>query len=364
MYLFFSGLSGVIPWSFDHWRHTQWVGLTLLIAFMLNRFFRRYGIIVFLALMIAIGKAVYVLHFGDDLFSVLRFQFGTWSGAALISTVVFAWVATDPYLISKNKLELVAYLGSIDAIYMCVRGLTTGTYYGIVNNYSFDSAFVACCFFMMNFSRERRPKIKNFSISDFLDLLQSFFIPLVAIAGTRGKTGPVVLAFGLFGYHMVKHTVNTVSISMMAFILSTPLWIGRDLFDLNGRQTVWRHVYELFKIFPNYIWTGFGLGSFETIMPAYEVKVGHKMVFLWAHNEFVQVFFEMGLLGLIALIFVMARCFISAKRSAPLTATLCAITAAMLTQMPFRYMPFQVFILSVLLLCERERDKSKCVNES
>lgn len=107
----------------------------------------------------------------------------------------------------------------------------------------------------------------------------------------------------------------------------------RDLLMDNGRFPLWVQVWELSKNHPSH---GYGFGSFKTIYPAFqsadiraaagidESKLSPKAkaftweanriretsgLFLSAHNEFLQVFFECGVIGLLLVAWIFVSYF-------------------------------------------------------
>jgi O-antigen ligase len=90
-------------------------------------------------------------------------------------------------------------------------------------------------------------------------------------------------------------TVGIVLVSLVLFLVLTPL--GERVLALRSdRLTVWRNSLDLASDYP---FTGLGLGNFEMAYSSYVllVHVGHT---IHAHNLFLDMWLDQGLLGLLA----------------------------------------------------------------
>lgn len=130
-------------------------------------------------------------------------------------------------------------------------------------------------------------------------------------------------------------------------------WAPKTMFDLmnaNGRYAVWEQTYRLTKIHPV---VGFGFGSFKTIYPAFQdEKIRHANgiddskltqeardfmqkaawikeangIFISTHNEFLQLYFECGLIGVV-LAMLMAFSYCWRAQYLPFTGSIFALHA-------------------------------------
>ena len=77
-----------------------------------------------------------------------------------------------------------------------------------------------------------------------------------------------------------------------------------DQSDYGGRDTLWKSSLKIFQAHPI---TGAGLGSFETALPIYEQSKNMGLVVSQAHNDYLQMLTDAGLIGgLLAIWFLLA----------------------------------------------------------
>ncbi|MGB8953462.1 MAG: O-antigen ligase family protein, partial [Candidatus Aminicenantales bacterium] len=106
-------------------------------------------------------------------------------------------------------------------------------------------------------------------------------------------------------------------ITLMALYIGVDSMISRFSLDnllQEGRPLYWGNVVETIKDFPL---LGTGLGTFAAVYPAYE-KVGVEGLLLHAHNDFLEYFSELGLLGFFLLsglvLFLLVNSFLVWKK--------------------------------------------------
>jgi len=154
------------------------------------------------------------------------------------------------------------------------------------------------------------------------------------------------------------------------FVAAVTIWIGMNpvvqrfggLSDLweaeNGRQQVWLDSFGAVKDF----WlTGSGLGSFQHVFPIYR-SFGGVHFYTHAHNDYLQLLIELGLPGLVLVLWLIVSVWIAARRarsglqgdaaSLYLHAGYCAAAAAIalhsLTDFSL-HLPSNAALLSVML---------------
>lgn len=132
---------------------------------------------------------------------------------------------------------------------------------------------------------------------------------------------------------------------------------GTMLLNGSGRYEIWKMSYEYF-LQQGQHYTGLGLGTFQMFGPLIQIDnaIAHGahdtniVGFIWMHNDWLQVLFESGLIGLVvtAAVFTMA---IYKSRSKPAIFTaLITFGAVAIIQMPLRWIFFD--ILAAWLLVE------------
>jgi O-antigen ligase len=118
-------------------------------------------------------------------------------------------------------------------------------------------------------------------------------------------TGLSVLAFGRVGYRELW--VRNFIRATVLIILALSLWIGVgstiQRFALDNllhedRPLYWANVAGMIRDFPLF---GTGLGTFAAAYPAYEKRGGPEMLLAHAHNDYLEYFSELGLVGTLLL---------------------------------------------------------------
>lgn len=170
--------------------------------------------------------------------------------------------------------------------------------------------------------------------------------PCILLA--HSSTGFALLALQLFliGAFKIKGRLHKSIYTIIAAViipLSGKLILGDKLLNNDGRYTIWQLTFETFKKFTTHLtmFTGFGAGSFSTIMLQLQAKQIHP--FLWAHNDFLQVLFEYGIVGLILTFCLYFTMLWKSRNSGWIMATLLSMFIGAFIQMPLRLMPTALF---------------------
>jgi O-antigen ligase len=117
--------------------------------------------------------------------------------------------------------------------------------------------------------------------------------------------GLSVLAFGRVGYRQLW--VRNFIRAIVLIILALSLWIGVgstiQRFALDNllhedRPLYWANVAGMIRDFPVF---GTGLGTFAAAYPAYEKRGGPEMLLTHAHNDYLEYFSELGIVGTVFL---------------------------------------------------------------
>lgn len=82
--------------------------------------------------------------------------------------------------------------------------------------------------------------------------------------------------------------------------------------DLPSRTLVWGDIITIIKDFPLF---GTGLGTFGYIYPLYRVSILEPIVYLYSHNDYLQILAETGLAGFLSLMFALALFVLSSIRN-------------------------------------------------
>lgn len=339
MLQFFAGLSGLFPWGEDHWRHTQWAGM-LLLAFAFISSLNIESRLIKIAVGVFTTQALWIAFFGHPDFPELRFQLGTVASHGLLLLLLFLWALQRPEAYEKS--ELIPWLGFVDAVYMVYNRFAIGPYVGMMNNDSMDAAFVAICIPLIGlFSR---PQSKRAMIAT------GFMGLVVLLSGS--STGAIILGvvtlFTAYKTLGVSTKLSKLIIASWAVLIPALLYklLGEQLLNPNGRVNAWAGMLGFFQEQP---WPtllfGTGIGTFEWLYPTHQMAMGmRKTLFLWAHNEFIQVLFEHGIIGLSFLVVLVVKMLRLFRNHDSVFAAAIGMVIAMGTQAPFRYFPFQMLV--------------------
>jgi len=232
-----------------------------------------------------------------------------------------------------NFVKIMIWLtiaSSIMTIIMYFINLTQA--WGLGLNTSTEGSYLSIMLPIVLFSN--RPLLLNKNYWNLLRLL-----PIIAILFTGSSMGLFCGAFSIAIYYMAKNRIFLVP--FFSFLLISAIFYafyGDQIISSSGRIENWRLFIDWFLEHGNML-TGQGLGSFWGYGPYIQrlKNPDQFFVFVNAHNDWLQIFFELGAIGFffsIISFFAILRKSISAPMlfSAFLTF---GINAAM--NMPLRY---------------------------
>ncbi len=175
-------------------------------------------------------------------------------------------------------------------------------------------------------------------------------LSLIAIVMAKGTTAYTIIAAQLVGYAIVKHT-KAWRLLTVSGILGACLWFtqGASISDSNGRIAAWKRFFTWWGD-QDYHWLGTGNGTFSWIGPCIDNMHDGKCLiieggaFVQMHNDWLQVLFETGIVGLLLASIVFTMTTFKAKASPKLFATWLGFGAFALTYHPLRFMITGLFI--------------------
>ncbi|OGL77388.1 hypothetical protein A3J43_03735 [Candidatus Uhrbacteria bacterium RIFCSPHIGHO2_12_FULL_54_23] len=144
-----------------------------------------------------------------------------------------------------------------------------------------------------------------------------FLATTVAIVFTRSKGTLVALAVGVAVYCILTAKRKLLATSVLIVIAAIGIFVLKDSFNLRGISTVqggdsvsvrltqYRETWEILKDHPVF---GAGLRGYQTAMIPYHQQ-NYIEIFMYPHNIFLAVWSELGLLGLIAFVWIIAIFF-------------------------------------------------------
>lgn len=145
------------------------------------------------------------------------------------------------------------------------------------------------------------------SIPVILEIFPWYILaPIVwATLATRTSTAVAVLFFQLsaFLFYRVRMDFKKILLYIGVVIFAVGFVISKDgagLLESGGRVDIWRVLIAAWK---NQAWVGYGAGTWEILGPHFQIMNnmrdgGLYRFFIFAHNDWLQLLFEFGILGL------------------------------------------------------------------
>ncbi len=239
-------------------------------------------------------------------------------------------------------MNILFILAVLDSLYM----LITHHPYGLLNNKAADSSFIGCMLPMIFYKGVNEWK-----------MYASATLMVLAIFFTRSSTGLASIGVGASAilFQTAPKRVWLLS-SILGLILLGGIgsaFLGRELVDPSGRQIVWREAWNMAIQAP---WFGHGTGSWT--IESRKLAGG----WLWLHNDYLEVFFENGIVGLMLVLITYCVLLIRLyKRDSVYFAVAVVYGFTALTEMPLRL--FVTQILGVCLIFEAFNKEVKKTNE-
>lgn len=234
---------------------------------------------------------------------------------------------------------------AVDSIVMLAKFFSGHEPYFLFNNPAIDASFLACCL-PMTFSKykARMPMCLllitacfiTFTSSSILGISTAIFFFFISEYKFKLKYllifGLYPIFFGIVGY----------------FTQLNQLW------NSSGRAHVWEISFNYWRqAVDTYI--GAGTGTFAVYGPTLQVieaiknKVAGVDGFFWAHNDWYQILFENGLVGIILALMVFSQAVWRIRYRPMIFSMLLTFGALAFIQMPLRHIIFTVFGAWLLL---------------
>ena len=159
----------------------------------------------------------------------------------------------------------------------------------------------------------------------FLFLLGVVLLSII-LSESRGGIFSMVVSLLFFSLVSSRFLRKGIEIKWMIYaVLAVALFFGvyiglypileRYLLmegDLPSRTLVWKDIIRIIKDFPLF---GTGLGTFGYVYPLYKVSVLDPIVYIYSHNDYLQILAETGLAGFLSLMFALALFVLSSIRN-------------------------------------------------
>lgn len=283
----------------DIWRSTQWPALSLLVCYLVWDLIKILGLIPTLIFQLTLVYSLYLLYFDFAGEPQFNFHIRLSMGQAIVWMLSAALVLIHGKrkLFDRMKLGLMIF-ATLNAALMVVHHFQGKTATGMIPGHTIASTFLACSFPF--FLEECTPSLTGY----LLCLLQ---VLTVFLAG--GSTGVLcLLAVCIIYFERIKFTA-LILLFLSPLLVLMPKEDLQTFWNPHGRVAVWMEGIRQWgegTLIQKLL--GFGTGSWEWLFSARYYRTGQMHdAWLFAHNDYLQVIYEQGLLGFVALVIVMLK---------------------------------------------------------
>lgn len=272
----------------------------------------------------------------------LRLKLVSGRSFALVSMMIFFTCA-----LNARFLPWLMLFFELSSLVNCALLLSNG--HGFFNANSMDATFI-CMVLPLSLLCDRPWPIKLVFVG----------IPLItlSVAPVIGSTAIfVLLTEGLIYLALTNRWKWTVPLGII--LVGGGLYInGATLYTSHDRTDQWKLLMSWWWDNANH-WLGTGSGTFQWLGPAIQNK--ERDLFVWMHNDYLQVLFEQGLIGLFLMGCMFVVCIKKAWNRPWLLSAMGGSAFAMVTQFPLRFPLSALFILALIRISFEE---VKTVEES
>lgn len=289
----------------------------------------------------------------NSAFTISLYLHGTWRETLLLlSYVAFGLVVSRSFR-AKNQLKLllipvfaVALIEAAYGIYQYMATSNTAAGPGLESargtflNRNHFTGFLEMCLplilgYALSLDKQRRRRnsfLKNvISSSSFQKQILLLFllgIALLALFFSQSRMGIFSALLSLLFFYLAYYSFKEdrmekaiLILFILAIALIYGLWIGlHPIFerflqiesDAPGRTLVWKDSLRIIRDFPLF---GTGFGTFGYVYPLYKKYMEQALLYIHAHNDYIQFTAETGLLGFISLFIALALFIFSLLRT-------------------------------------------------
>jgi O-antigen ligase len=306
-----------------------------------------------------------------------------WGAVSYVGTLGFWWLAPLPlvfwlYVLSpKREQETLwhcAFIGAVAmGIVLALYAAIQDVMYGLdpratfLNRQSFAAllnliAIPLCGYFLIASAKRTRLRI-------FIGIAIFVLISTLALISGRGATysaavGMAILAVVAWQHAVKRHVLVLLGLVAVAFLVGSQIGsigTGERLASVitnpweagSARFIIWKQSWEMLKDAP---WMGVGIAHYALYYPSYRAP-GDQNAGFFVHNDYLQIWIETGLPGLLLLIAVLGAVsglYIRAIRhrtfKGPKAIELTALFAGLLAVAMHSFVDFNLYVLSVMAL--------------
>jgi len=327
-------------------RYSEFVGIIILSIFIVGLVWSRYSWLPAMVCGWVMTSAAVVFQWPDISSNAGEILLRLNAARAFIVFVsLVVTVGMFPKRASDWMLENFKWIALLEAALCVWPG------YGLFNANSMDATFIAMIYPTVAF--------RNRPVGGIDTVISSVVVCALMAVGliTQGMTGKIVILSSMGAYHLARKDwgKSVILISAVLVLGAIVLFIDTTMtaFSDSGRFDAWR-AFAAWWSENVPLWTGSGSGSFSVLAPY--LHKGEAGVFLWAHNEYLQIFLEQGVVGLILTLALAVVCLKRTFRTPWLFATNVGVLVSFMTQFPLRVFVSQLFILLLVRRSLEEPD--------
>lgn len=302
------------------WRNGNLIGMILMIIILGFYFWERLGPWLTMTWTYFLIRGLMVFENPATPFiKELGMNFDQTAGQAFAQLLLIPLaVILIPDQLFKHWKKFAIAFGFIECFCLLIYG------YGAFNARSFDAAFIASVFPLA-------PAILGVFLIVFIPAAQSAATAFTILISQA-------LAFAYVEKKYRKHLLFACALAIIAGYFFVPQLHG---FSSSGRIPAWLRFFTWW--FDNAdFFTGTGTGTFQWLGPYIDKFQGE--MFLQMHNDWLQVFFEGGVIGLFLVVMAYWDLLLRSLKNPDLFRTLIGVGVFALTYHPLRFFPSALFI--------------------
>lgn len=332
------------------WYLQSLYGLIFFILFFGFYIYKRYDLLPAILFCYILISALFIFQNPEIKFGKFQTNFDTAAARAFISAFTIITV-----LSTLTTQTAKCFLVALELLSLFNATLVLSYGYGLFNNPSMDGCFIALMYMSLNFRPELYKQMKNGKIkASFIEFIYMLFcgiLPVLAIIQIRQITPIAILVTSLFFYWRKFLFVLFLIYGVTAYQM---FFTNSGFFSSNGRFAVWK---DMLKWWYEHVdmWIGLGTGSFEWAAPL--IQNQPKAIFIWMHNEYLQILFEQGITGLLLSLCLIVFCLFKSFKRPWLFSTIIGLLVCFCTQFPLRFFITQVFIVLLIRITLTNEDE-------
>lgn len=323
-------------------RWQLFIGLILLATYFSYKTVRRFHWLAFFLAAVVLISAIFVYQQPQFTIDILSLRL------RLVSARSFCLVVALLFLVSslsvKNMWRLLHFFRVV-MVAESVAILTIG--WGLFNARSMDAAFVAMLYPISLFLGKKPDAVRN--VWEGLLRIIELILPVAAMFVNQGATayfiaGLIILVWAWRSGHK-KALVWALALPFVGYMIRQ-----EDFLITYDRTDQWKLIMQWWVEYAPWV-TGTGSGTFQWLGPS--IQNTATGLFIWMHNEYLQVLFEQGILGLTLMLSLCGVCLYRAWKN-PSMWLICCVVGTLFSfgvQFPLRFFVSQLFVLVLARFC-------------